>query len=46
MSPERGPPRVLAVVVPALPLQRVLRERPPAGALAVVSEGAVCHATA
>ncbi len=46
MSPERGPPRVLAVLVPALPLQRVLRERPPAGALAVVSEGAVCHATA
>ena len=46
MSPERGPPRILAVVVPALPLQRVLRTRPPAGALAVVSEGAVCHATA
>jgi protein ImuB len=46
MSPERGPPRILAVVVPALPLQRVLRTRPPAGALAVVSEGAVCHANA
>jgi len=46
MSPERGPPRVLAVVVPGLPLQRVLRTRPPAGALAVVSEGAVRHATA
>ena len=46
MSPERGPPRVLAVAVPALPLQRVLRERPPAGALAVVSEGVVRHATA
>jgi len=45
MSPERGPPRVLAIVVPALPLQRVLRERPPAGALAVVSEGVVRHAT-
>ena len=46
MAPERGPPRVLAVVVPALPLQRVLRARPPAGALAVVSEGVVRHATA
>jgi protein ImuB len=46
MAPERGPPRVLAVSVPALPLQRVLRARPPAGALAVVSEGVVCHATA
>ncbi len=46
MSPERGPPRVLAVVVPDLPLQRVLRSRPPAGALAVVAEGTVRHATA
>ncbi len=46
MPPERGPPRVLAVVVPALPLQRVLRTRPPAGPLAVVSEGEVRHATA
>jgi protein ImuB len=46
MSPERGPPRVLAVVLPSLPLQRVLRTRPPAGALAVVAEGVVRHATA
>ena len=46
MPPERGPPRVLAVVVPALPLQRVLRTRPPVGPLAVVSEGEVRHATA
>ncbi len=46
MSPERGPPRTLAVVLPDLPLQRVLRARPPAGALAVVAEGLVRHATA
>jgi len=45
MAPERGRPRVLALVVPDLPLQRVLRERPPTGALAVVAEGVVRCAT-
>jgi protein ImuB len=45
VSPERAPPRVLALVVPELSLQRVLRSRPPAGALAVIAEGAVRHAT-
>ncbi|HET8724061.1 MAG TPA: DNA polymerase Y family protein [Anaeromyxobacteraceae bacterium] len=45
MSPERPPPRVLALVVPELPLQRILRSRPPARALAVVAEGTVRHAT-
>ncbi len=46
MLHERAPPRALAVVLPDLPLQRVLRARPPAGALAVVWEGLVRHATA
>ncbi len=46
MSRERAPPRVLAIAVPDLPLQRSLRSRPPAGALAVVSEGLVLHVVA
>ena len=46
MAPERRASRVLALVVPALPLQRILRTRPSAGPLGVVSEGVVCHANA
>ena len=46
MAPERRAPRILALVVPALPLQRILRSRPTAGPLGVVSEGVVCHANA
>jgi protein ImuB len=45
VSPEAGP-RVLAVVLPDLPLQRILRSRPPPGPLAVVAEGTVRHVTA
>jgi protein ImuB len=39
-------PRVLALVVPALPLQRILRARPTVGPVGVVSEGVVRHASA
>jgi len=46
VAPERRAPRILALVVPALPLQRILRSRPTAGPLGVVSEGVVCHANA
>jgi protein ImuB len=45
VAPERKGPRVLALVVPALPLQRILRVRPSAGPLGVVSEGEVRHAS-
>jgi protein ImuB len=43
MRPEPGTPRVLAICVPRLALQRVLRSRPERGALAVVHEGVVLH---
>jgi protein ImuB len=43
MRPEPGTPRVLAVCVPQLPLQRLLRSRPERGPLAVVHEGVVVH---
>jgi len=46
VAPERRAPRVLALVVPALPLQRILRARPTAGPMGVVSEGVVLHASA
>jgi protein ImuB len=44
--PGRGVARTLALVVPALPLQRILRTRPASGPVGVVSEGVVWHASA
>lgn len=45
MPPEPRPPRVLALCVPQLPLQRVLRSRTEAGPLAVLRAGVVLHCT-
>lgn len=40
-----GSPRILALALPDLPLQRILRARASPPALAVVHEGAVAHCT-
>jgi protein ImuB len=46
VAAERKASRVLALVVPSLPLQRISRSRPSTGPLGVVSEGVVRHASA